>query len=460
MKTKLSKISLLLSSIALFFGLLVGIKPSSVTPVNAVTTTRCGVEAEWQGWSNPSKLPSSSGYYYLTTDVTCTKTIMLDMQTIMHLDLNGKTVTFDGKGNFTAITINNSFNLYDSKGQGKITQNPDSTYYGAFNLNRYGEFNMYGGTITGFINNKRDGGAVSLPGDTCFNMYGGCIENCSTAYCGGAVYGSSSTAIININGGTIGQNSASEDGSGIYAYSCPYTISKGRFCTENSYVPSLSGKSTIIFDPNGGEGGIYTMEATWGENLNSISVPTRIGCTFDGYYNAKIGGDKYFNADGTVTERTGDGQKWDYIGPVTLYGHWINPLEDFSQEFIDSTDGFCNSKINVVIQSNLKASFDKLPEENQTIFKNTVPQIPYVDSDIVVNAKSRYCYMISELGYDDFLKIFNEEELKALRSRGTSLSFFSDSIESLSTILIISLVVIGFITLSGYLVLKKKENRQ
>lgn len=487
MKKKLSKISLLLSSIALFFGLLVGIKPSSVTPVSAASTitTRCGVEAEWSQWFSSSELPSG-GYYYLETDVVLTKSYLSKLSATF-LDLNGKTITYEGEDFNSAIFINGEFNLYDSVGGGKITKGSKTSIDRCVCISKLGELNMYGGTITGFTSSENGSGVVIYSGCS-FNMYGGSIENCISEKDGAGIFAQANASFnmyggfigncisngngggiflsvnssFNMYGGTIGTNTA-KDGSGIYANSASCNFSGGRLNTNNTYEGvSLDSTSTITFDPNGGTGGIETLEATWGENLNSgnqISVPTREGYTFLGYFDSKVGGDRYFNPIGKVEERAGDGKKWDYIGPVTLYAHWTNPVEIFSEDFIVLTNGFCVHEVDEIIQDDLKGLFDDLSEDNQTIFKNTVPQIPYVDSDIVVNAKSRYCYMISERGYDDFLEIFTEDELKALKSRGTSLSFFSDSPESSSTILVISLIIIGFITLSGYVVLKK-ENRQ
>ena len=77
----------------------------------------------------------------------------------------------------------------------------------------------------------------------------------------------------------------------------------------NTYVVTL--------DRQGGTGGAASAKATYGSALPAITVPTRQGYTFDGYYTAADGGGtRYYTAEGKG-ERT-----WDVATNTTLYANW------------------------------------------------------------------------------------------------------------------------------------------
>ena len=73
--------------------------------------------------------------------------------------------------------------------------------------------------------------------------------------------------------------------------------------------PPVKPTYTITFDANGGSVSPETMETDENGKLSELPTPTRDGCTFDGWYDAKDGGSKAF-ADKTYTEDT------------TIYAHW------------------------------------------------------------------------------------------------------------------------------------------
>ena len=72
----------------------------------------------------------------------------------------------------------------------------------------------------------------------------------------------------------------------------------------------------VNFDTQGGTGGTSTIKATPGSAMPSITLPTRTGYSFDGYYTGTNGGGtKYYNANGTSANNcpsTG----------LTLYAKW------------------------------------------------------------------------------------------------------------------------------------------
>ena len=79
--------------------------------------------------------------------------------------------------------------------------------------------------------------------------------------------------------------------------------------TESTAAPPVVTKFTVTFNANGGSVSPETMETDENGKLSALPTPTRDGCTFDGWYDAKDGGSKV-SADKTYTEST------------TIYAHW------------------------------------------------------------------------------------------------------------------------------------------
>ena len=73
--------------------------------------------------------------------------------------------------------------------------------------------------------------------------------------------------------------------------------------------PPVKPTYTITFNANGGSVSPETMETDENGKLSALPTPTRDGCTFDGWYDAKDGGSKV-SADKIYTEST------------TIYAHW------------------------------------------------------------------------------------------------------------------------------------------
>ncbi len=69
----------------------------------------------------------------------------------------------------------------------------------------------------------------------------------------------------------------------------------------------------VTFDPNGGSCATANKNVTRGETYGNLPTPTRTGCTFDGWYTAKEGG----NLVSAATRAT-------VTGAHTLYARWTN----------------------------------------------------------------------------------------------------------------------------------------
>ncbi len=201
----------------------------------------------WSKWEKTDSLPTESGNYYLTGDVTLSIMAVPKEGSTVNLCLCGHNVTVtnststndrilkldsactysiydctvSGSGDTYkagklygadggAIVFNSAatVNLYD----GIITDNSTTSNGGAVIMWSSSIFNMEGGQIR---NNTTtvNGGAVNVGGLATFNMKGGEILNNKAAN-GGAIY-MSAGAKLNITGGTVKSNTAA-DGGAIY----------------------------------------------------------------------------------------------------------------------------------------------------------------------------------------------------------------------------------------------------
>ena len=78
---------------------------------------------------------------------------------------------------------------------------------------------------------------------------------------------------------------------------------------------------TVKLGANGGTGGTAAVVATYDAALPDITVPTRQGYTFAGYWNTvKEGGKQYYNASGKGV------RNWDQRANVTLWAKWTNKV--------------------------------------------------------------------------------------------------------------------------------------
>ena len=105
----------------------------------------------------------------------------------------------------------------------------------------------------------------------------------------------------------------SDGGSKVYSLSASYAANAAvtlyPFWTANTYAVTL--------DQQGGSGGMTSVTATYGSAMPSITVPTRSGYTFGGYYTGTNGsGTQYYTASGASA------RNWDKTSTTTLYAKW------------------------------------------------------------------------------------------------------------------------------------------
>ncbi|GHV09771.1 hypothetical protein FACS1894162_1120 [Bacteroidia bacterium] len=152
----------------------------------------------------------------------------------------------------------------------------------------------------------------------------------------------------NCSGGTLivkrGSTQEASDNS-----SCPYIVynctSSATYTLEikgNGLIPTVRlgfkevpNTYTVTLDKQSGTGGTSSVTATSGANMpGGITVPTRTGYTFGGYYSGTNGsGTQYYTASG-ASART-----WNLAASVTLYAKWETIIRSVSLNNQGGTGG-------------------------------------------------------------------------------------------------------------------------
>jgi hypothetical protein len=119
-----------------------------------------------------------------------------------------------------------------------------------------------------------------------------------------------------------------------HANGANYTVMSG--FNDNLYAMWAVTSPTITLDRNGGVGGPpqTTVRVTYGSPMPSIGTraPTKIGYTFDGYFDAINGGTRYYNDDLTSA------RNWDKLSGATLWARWILNLGTATNPFLIRTE--------------------------------------------------------------------------------------------------------------------------
>ena len=116
-------------------------------------------------WETADSLPNSAGSYYLTQSVSGDWTVP---EGEVNLCLNGQTI-------YGKITVGSGakLTLTDCTGTGKLQGSRSGS---GVSING-GTFNLYGGTITGFVNGVEIGSHNDIKTGSSFTMYGGAITS-------------------------------------------------------------------------------------------------------------------------------------------------------------------------------------------------------------------------------------------------------------------------------------------
>ena len=226
---------------------------------------------EGKTWQGVSSLPSDSGYYYLTKDVTINSTWSPANGTV--LCLNGYGISLNGNGPVIEVQPGVTFTLCDCNGSGKgggITHASSSNGRGAGVLvgqsavtedtarTNTAVFNMYGGAIYNNYpweaggENAASASGVLIGGGT-FNMYGGKITGnglTDVESLGGGVFVANQGS-FHMSGGEISGNTATEGGGvfvgGFYGYQDLYAFGGGTFTMSGGKITGNSGTGGGVY---------------------------------------------------------------------------------------------------------------------------------------------------------------------------------------------------------------------
>ena len=255
-------------------------------------------------WTAADSLPGTAGSYYLTQSVTADWTVPTGE---VNLCLNGQTI--NGK-----ITVGSgaTLTLTDCTGTGKLQGSRSGS---GVSING-GTFNLYGGTITGFVNGVEIGSHNDIKTGSSFTMYGGTItSNEAGSSAGGGVFLISTTnsnvtaPSFTMHGGTISNNTAgASDGGGGGVYvgeKCSFTMDGGTI-TGNTATAGNGGGIYIHYNA----GIVSISNATITDNKASATGDTRYG----------HGGGIYSGRSVTVEDVTITGNNSTYEGGG-IYGN-------------------------------------------------------------------------------------------------------------------------------------------
>ena len=197
-------------------------------------------------WTAADSLPGTAGSYYLTQSVSSDWTVPTGE---VNLCLNGQTIS--GK-----ITVGSgaTLTLTDCTGTGKLQGSRSGS---GVSING-GTFNLYGGTITGFVNGVEIGSHNDIKTGSSFTMYGGAItDNKAGSASGGGVFliGTTNSNVtapsFTMHGGTISNNTAGASdggGGGVYVgVKCSFTMDGGTI-TGNTATAGNGGGIYIHFN--------------------------------------------------------------------------------------------------------------------------------------------------------------------------------------------------------------------
>ena len=257
-------------------------KPAKASSKAAAAETHTGDHGEYTlpkgaTWQGVDSLPSDSGYYYLTKNVTIDSTWSPANGTV--LCLNGYSISMTNNGpvihvqpgvTFTLCDCNGSQNRYthgithggNGKGAGVLVGKSAKIGEEATAGKNDAVFNMYGGAIYNNYpweaggENAASASGVLIGGGT-FNMYGGKItENKLTegGGLGGGVFVANQGS-FHMSGGEISDNHAKEGGGvfvgGLYGHHDLYACSGGTFTMSGGKITGNSGKGGGVYVSSG-----------------------------------------------------------------------------------------------------------------------------------------------------------------------------------------------------------------
>ena len=154
------------------------------------------------------------------------------------------------------------------------------------------------------------------------------------------------------------------------------------------YAQWEANEYTVSFDANGGSGGQSAdVTATYDSAMPEISTtaPTKAACKFNGWYDAKTGGNQYYTAAG-ASART-----WDKTAETTLYAQWTCMSISAGTKIL-TYNGSAQSCANVTAPTGANITYSA---SSGGTYDETEPTLTNFGSKAVY-------YKVSATGYTDF----------------------------------------------------------
>ena len=246
---------------------------------------------KWTPWLDGSKLPTTSGHYFLETDVKVTGRQTVSGSNDVYLCLNGHTIDSNKKCAYE-VKDTAKLTVTDCGDTGSIVNGSDVNVGGAFYVQGSGQLRMFGGSLKDHNNTQTgtaygwSGGAVHARGEGKVLLVGVLLENNTTTAEGGAI-GLRGKAQLTLEGCTLKNNTAGRYGGAVYL--------------------AESGCSAVLTDCLF-EGNTATANAAGA--VYSYGPMTVAGCTFRGNVAKENGGAFLQNGKTlTVTDSTFTGNR-------------------------------------------------------------------------------------------------------------------------------------------------------
>ncbi|MCH5197108.1 MAG: InlB B-repeat-containing protein, partial [Oscillospiraceae bacterium] len=250
-------------SVILTMAVLLMMTPIWGSTADAAETTHDHDNSGWIEWTSSNTLPTNSGNYYLTNNVTYTTNMWIDINSgnTVNICLNGNNITFTQNAGYYRVNNGAELNIYDcSDICGTITcKNPIRTY---------GNMTLYNGNIvcesgSGLLINE--GGDLTIKGGHISGSDRGVFANKDTniTMTGGTVEGNVgiTSHSMHISGGTVIGNTTGISGFDQLTVSGDAKIS----AVENAI--GFSNDGTLII-----EGGMIESS---NDRYNTIAISTR-----------------------------------------------------------------------------------------------------------------------------------------------------------------------------------------
>lgn len=338
---------------------------------------------DFKEWTSGDSLPTDSGNYYLTKNVTLSakQTITGDVT----LCLNGYKIEAASDAEDRILVSGGTLTITDCIGSGSIVGvNKKQTGVNIQTNKGAGTLNLYGGTIKNFTK-----GVVNIG---TFNMYGGKLTKNSQ--------GVSNQKTFNMHGGTITENSGFPNGAGVYNNDS-FTMSGGDITNNTTSQSSGSGYGGGVcnigsFEMTGGTikgneakqygGGVYnnnhfemtggTIEQNTAKNYGGGGVYG--GSTSTYIYGGRITNNNAYSFGGDVYAASGKGVH--LKGNVTIGNDRSYGLLTDTEHYIDGPLG-TDSKIYLSVASGKTNDVVLLkPGEKYTITSEDVKKLSFTNT--------------------------------------------------------------------------------